>query len=46
MFQNRILWYFIKAVNIAVNYPSLNNIALKRVNYSNFLGVIIDDGLK
>ena len=31
---------------IDVNNPSLNNIALKRVNYSNFLGVIIDDGLK
>ena len=29
-----------------VNNPSLNNIALKRVNYSKFLGVIIDDGLK
>ena len=31
---------------IDVNNPSLNNIALKRVNYSKFLGVIIDDGLK
>ena len=29
-----------------VNNPSLNNIALKRVNYSKFLGVMIDDGLK
>ena len=29
-----------------VNNPSLNNIALKRVNYSKFLGVIIDDDLK
>ena len=31
---------------IDVNNPSLNNIALKRVNYSKFLGAIIDDGLK
>ena len=31
---------------IDVNNPSLNNIALKRVIYSKFLGVIIDDGLK
>ena len=31
---------------LGVNNPSLNNIALKRVNYSKFLGVIIDDGLK
>ena len=31
---------------IDVNNPSLSNIALKRVNYSKFLGVIIDDCLK
>ena len=31
---------------IDFNNPSSNNIALKRVNYSKFLGVIIDDGLK
>ena len=31
---------------IDVNNPSLNNYALKRVNYFKFLGVIIDDGSK
>ena len=31
---------------VDVNNPSWNNIALKKVNYSKFLGVIIDDGLK
>ena len=29
---------------IDVNNPSLNNIALKKVNYSKFLGVIIENG--
>ena len=46
MFQNRTSWYFKGKRKIDVNNPSLNNIALKRVNYSKFLGVIIDDGLK
>ena len=46
MFQNCTSWYFIEAKKIDVNNLSLNNIALKRVNYSKFLGVIIDDGLK
>ena len=28
------------------NNPSLNNTLMQRVNYTKFLGVIIDDGLK
>ena len=31
---------------IDINNPSLNNTVLQRVNYTKFLGVIIDDGLK
>ena len=31
---------------IDINKPSLNNTVLRRVNYTKFLGVIIDDGLK
>ena len=31
---------------IDINNPSLNNTVLQRVNYTTFLGVIIDDGLK
>ena len=31
---------------IDVNNPPMNNIALKKVNYSKFLSLIIDDGLK
>ena len=31
---------------IDINNPSLNNTVLQRVNYTKFLGVIIDDCLK
>ena len=31
---------------IDINNPSLNNTVLQRVNYTKFLDVIIDDGLK
>ena len=46
VFKSHYMIFHRRQRKIDINNPSLNNTVLQRVSYTNFFGVIIDDGLK